>query len=309
MQITFTEINGFRGPIDYSHIFSGDPVEVLSGHDEMHACKIMLSQMYKCFPGCKVRNFSPKDINNEGIANVTLHIIADDNSFIVVNKALRKDCGSKTDLSGLTGYFSGIKEKIDQDKSDPLPVIAYYNAKDCKYDTDPYVKNFTDVFPRYRIYDPESVADVTTFKHFFNWFELAEDNERRMKCKLNQFELESNDVKFVRDILTKCSRHYDIETSVCPWSFTLSKKDDNSTVDIMEIDEAERFEILLFCDIASRIAEANIRDNKPIICRPEESTGIIMVDNMSMIIGEDKIEDFGKKLHEIFPNMQFLICK
>lgn len=301
----------------------------------LYGISVLLSQFYKHFPGCSVRNFSDQDVRIETNTQRAdyLHVGLDliptndderrkmpDNTQHIPVDMLKKGNATNmqrtSELKAISDFSLAFKKDIDEDRQVSLPIIAYYGTERGQIKPVERRRNFNDVFPRWEIYKPDSLESATDFKRFFTWFERNEDLERREQ--LRQFQqngsaqYSSHVLNAVREALNRLFPGYlrnpRVETS--PLRFVMDDiSDPGNNVErrLERMSDGYRITIALVADIASRMAEANSSMEASGVADPLNANGIVMIDEIDLHLHPKLQREILYKLTGIFPNIQFIV--
>lgn len=186
-----------------------------------------------------------------------------------------------------------------------LPLFAYYGTGRGQFQVPERRRGFQQVFERWDCYK-SAINPETDFKRFFGWFDLMEDQERRDREKLRDFNYKSPVLNAVRRALSEIVTSYRnprIETR--PLRFIMDRVDqDGSTHElrIEQLSEGYKIVIAMVADLAARMAEAN-----PDMDNPLNSTGIVLVDEVDLHLHPRWQRDILSQLTKVFPNIQFVV--
>lgn len=186
-----------------------------------------------------------------------------------------------------------------------LPLFAYYGTGRGQFQVPERRRGFQQAFERWDCYK-SAINPETDFKRFFGWFDLMEDQERRDREKLRDFNYKSPVLNAVRRALSEIVTSYRnprIETR--PLRFIMDRVDqDGSTHElrIEQLSEGYKIVIAMVADLAARMAEAN-----PDMDNPLNSTGIVLIDEVDLHLHPRWQRDILSQLTKVFPNIQFVV--
>lgn len=186
-----------------------------------------------------------------------------------------------------------------------LPLFAYYGTGRGQFQVPERRRGFQQAFERWDCYK-SAINPETDFKRFFGWFDLMEDQERRDREKLRDFNYKSPVLNAVRRALSEIVTSYRnprIETR--PLRFIMDRVDqDGSTHElrIEQLSEGYKIVIAMVADLAARMAEAN-----PDMDNPLNSTGIVLVDEVDLHLHPRWQREILSQLTKVFPNIQFVV--
>lgn len=186
-----------------------------------------------------------------------------------------------------------------------LPLFAYYGTGRGQFQVPERRRGFQQAFERWDCYK-SAINPETDFKRFFGWFDLMEDQERRDREKLRDFNYKSPVLNAVRRALSEIVTSYRnprIETR--PLRFIMDRVDqDGSTHElrIEQLSEGYKIVIAMVADLAARMAEAN-----PDMDNPLNSTGIVLIDEVDLHLHPRWQRNILSQLTKVFPNIQFVV--
>lgn len=303
----------------------------------LYGISVLLSQFYKHFPGCSVRNFSDEDVrivtntrradylhvgidliptNDDerrkiGLFDETQHIPVDIFKKGNATKMLRT-----SELKAISDFSLAFKNEIDEDVQVALPIIAYYGTERGQIKPVERRRNFNDVLPRWEIYKSDSLESATDFKRFFTWFERNEDLERREQLRQikqgGSTQYSSHVLNAVREALNRLFPDYlrNPRVEISPLRFVMddiSDPEKNVERRLERMSDGYRITIALVADIASRMAEANPSMESSGVADPLNANGIVMIDEIDLHLHPKLQREILHKLTAIFPNVQFIV--
>jgi predicted ATP-binding protein involved in virulence len=305
----------------------------------LYGCSVLLSQFYKHFPNCSVRNFTENDVRN--ISNERksdyLHVgitivptnpevseymdcdVVDAKEQISVQmykKGNETDSTPPSELKAISDYSLRIKTKIDNNEAVALPVIAYYGTERGQIKPVERRRDFNEIFPRWDIYRADSLDSATDFKRFFTWFERNEDLERREQLqqlkRTGTSTYSSHVLDAVRSALNRLFPDYlqnpRVETSPLRFVMDDIRNPDNPIEHRLErMSDGYRITIALVADIAARLAEANPSREVSGLDDPLQANGVVMIDEIDLHLHPKLQREILARLTGIFPNVQFIV--
>ena len=186
-----------------------------------------------------------------------------------------------------------------------LPVFAYYGIGRGQFKVPERKRGFQQVFERWDCYK-SAINPETDFKRFFGWFDLMEDEERRTREKLRDFDYQSPVLQSVRKALSEFVPELGnprIETR--PLRFVMDRTDSNGNcheLRIEQLSEGYKIVIAMVADLAARMAEAN-----PEMENPLEGPGIVLVDEIDLHLHPQWQRVIITQLASVFKNIQFVV--
>ena len=305
----------------------------------LYGCSVLLSQFYKHFPNCSVRNFTENDVRN--ISNERksdyLHVgitivptnpevseymdcdVVDAKEQISVQmykKGNETDTTPPSELKAISDYSLRIKTKIDNNEAVALPVIAYYGTERGQIKPVERRRDFNEIFPRWDIYRADSLDSATDFKRFFTWFERNEDLERREQLqqlkRTGTSTYSSHVLDAVRSALNRLFPDYlqnpRVETSPLRFVMDDIRNPDNPIEHRLErMSDGYRITIALVADIAARLAESNPSREVSGLDDPLHANGVVMIDEIDLHLHPKLQREILARLTDIFPNVQFIV--
>lgn len=264
------------------------------------------------FPGISDFQLNDLDvhINRHGRRAQYLTVDAElsDKDFVMKSIRYRKGTQNtpKTNYEHLKQAAIAQKDAILAGESNiELPIFAYYGTGRGQFQVPERRRGFQQMFERWDCYK-SAINPETDFKRFFGWFDLMEDQERRDREKLRDFNYRSPVLNAVRRALSEivdCYKNPRIETR--PLRFIMDRIDhDGSTHElrIEQLSEGYKIVIAMVADLAARMSEAN-----PDMDNPLNATGIVLVDEIDLHLHPRWQRDILKQLTNMFPNVQFIV--
>ncbi len=264
------------------------------------------------FPGISDFQLNDLDvhINRHGRRAQYLTVDAElsDKEFVMKSIRYRKGTQNtpKTNYEHLKQAAIAQKDAILAGESNiELPIFAYYGTGRGQFQVPERRRGFQQMFERWDCYK-RAINPETDFKRFFGWFDLMEDQERRDREKLRDFNYRSPVLNAVRRALSEivdCYKNPRIETR--PLRFIMDRIDhDGSTHElrIEQLSEGYKIVIAMVADLAARMSEAN-----PDMDNPLNATGIVLVDEIDLHLHPRWQRDILKQLTNVFPNVQFIV--
>lgn len=264
------------------------------------------------FPGISDFQLNDLDvhINRHGRRAQYLTVDAElsDKEFVMKSIRYRKGTQNtpKTNYEHLKQAAIAQKDAILAGESNiELPIFAYYGTGRGQFQVPERRRGFQQMFERWDCYK-SAINPETDFKRFFGWFDLMEDQERRDREKLRDFNYRSPVLNAVRRALSEivdCYKNPRIETR--PLRFIMDRIDhDGSTHElrIEQLSEGYKIVIAMVADLAARMSEAN-----PDMDNPLNATGIVLVDEIDLHLHPRWQRDILKQLTNVFPNVQFIV--
>ncbi len=192
---------------------------------------------------------------------------------------------------------------------------AYANADNQVVNLPIYVnygvnRSVVDVPLRIRkahIFDPlyayeNAVQSKVDFRTFFEWFRNREDyeNEIRVNQDINFSDQQLKSVRKAVETLLGWEDYSNLCVKRNPLGMKISKN--GIAFDIRQLSDGEKCALALVGDLARRAAMAN-----PYSANPLETTGIVLIDEVELHLHPTWQRRIVPTLHDIFPQIQFLI--
>ena len=193
---------------------------------------------------------------------------------------------------------------LNGERNVELPIFAYYGTGRGHFSVPERRRGFQQTFDRWDCYK-NAINPETDFKRFFGWFDLMEDEERRTKERLKNFDYRSPVLEVVRRALSEIVSSYKnprIETR--PLRFIMDRVDGNESHElrIEQLSDGYKIIIAMVADLAARMAEAN-----PDMDNPLDSTGIVLIDEIDLHLHPRWQREILCKLTRVFKNIQFVV--
>lgn len=264
------------------------------------------------FPGINDFQLSDMDvhINRQGRRAKYLTVDAELSDDGTIMKSLRFRKGThpapKSNFEQVKLAAIAKKEAIlAGERNIELPIFAYYGTGRGQFRVPERRRIFPQTFERWDCYK-SALNPETDFKRFFGWFDLMEDQERRDKEKLRDFNYQSPVLNAVRTALSEVVHSYKnprIETR--PLRFIMDRVDNDGSsheLRIEQLSEGYKIIIAMVADLAARMAEANPEKEHPL-----QATGIVLIDEVDLHLHPRWQRDILKQLTQVFPNIQFIV--
>ena len=166
------------------------------------------------FPGISDFQLSDLDvhINRQGRRAKFLTVEAEFSDGEAQMRSVRYRKGThntpKTNYEQLKQAAIVKKESIlAGDSNVELPIFAYYGTGRGQFQVPERRRKLQQVYDRWDCYN-NAINPKTDFKRFFGWFDLMEDEERRTKEKLRDFNYKSPVLSAVRSALSEIVPYY-----------------------------------------------------------------------------------------------------
>lgn len=264
------------------------------------------------FPGIADYQLSDLDVhidrNGHRAQYLTVDAELSDNDIVMKSVRYRKGMHTppKANYESLKQNAIAKKEAIIAGEKDvELPIFAYYGTGRGQFQVPERRRGFQQTFERWDCYK-SAINPETDFKRFFGWFDLMEDQERRDREKVRDFNYSSpvlNAVRMALSMVVDCYRNPRIETR--PLRFIMDRVDDDGSTHelrIEQLSEGYKIVISMVADLAARMAEAN-----PGMQNPLSTTGIVLIDEVDLHLHPRWQREILIQLTNVFPNIQFIV--
>ena len=263
------------------------------------------------FPGISDFQLSDLDvhINSKGKRSeyLTVEAVLSESDKSFTCKRYRKGTSNppRASYEELKEDANEKKNAINEGKDIELPVFAYYGTGRGRFHVPERKRGFKQTFERWDCYKSAILPD-TDFKRFFEWFDLMEDDERREREKLRDFDYKSPVLECVRTALSKIVEKYSTPRIMTkPLRFVMDRVESDGScheLRIEQLSEGYKIVIAMVADLAARMAEANPKKENPL-----ETTGIVLIDEVDLHLHPKWQRKILKQLSSVFPNIQFIV--
>lgn len=275
---------------------------------------LLISPFMSQFPGLSDKMISDWDIhyNRDGRMSDYLEIksrFVTDEGVVVNESRTRKGLkkAPDSDLKDIKQLAQDLKDRIVAgDKDVELPIFAYYGTGRGRINAPERKRNFQKSFERWDCYN-NALTPSTDFKSFFAWFDLMEDEERRMRERIRDFDYKLPALEAVRKALSNFvgEKYHTPRIELHPLRFVMTEdcgERRSRTLRIEQMSDGYKIIIAMVADIASRMAEAN-----PSMPDPLQSSGIILIDEIDLHLHPRWQRVVVNQLNDTFPNIQFIL--
>lgn len=203
-------------------------------------------------------------------------------------------------------YFSSLREEAIESDDKSLPVLIYYpcNRSDLAMKMR-LSKQREDLSDKYKVYD-NALESVAKFDDFFIWFRDREDRENAEKITLfdkgDSTNIYSDSyLDAVRNAILAFAPGFDTIRISKERNRMLAKKG-GEEIDVSNLSDGEKSIIVMFGDIARRLAMANPGNRNPL-----DGDGIILIDEIELHLHPSWQRKIINVLSSTFPHCQFII--
>ncbi len=193
----------------------------------------------------------------------------------------------------------------------PLPFVAAYGTERSVVAVPLRRRDFREGFQRLEALDA-SLRTRTRFKEVFEWFVVAEDEERRQRERLRDFDYRLPALEWVRGAIERAGLHCKnprIETKPSLRMLVDFEHGDGAleAIDIAALSDGYRTHFALVVDIARRMVQLNPSDDLADERRGTNSEAVILVDEIDLHLDPTWQATVVKGLRDAFPRAQFIL--
>jgi predicted ATP-binding protein involved in virulence len=193
----------------------------------------------------------------------------------------------------------------------PLPLVAAYGTERAVMDVPLRKRSFRSEFDRLGALD-DSLRPRTQFKTVFEWFVVAEDEERRERERRRDFNYRHPPLEWVRGAIERARlrcHNPRIETKPNLRMLVDFEHADGSTeaLDIAALSDGYRTHFALIVDIAQRMVQLNPSDDLAAPDRGTNSEGVILIDEVDLHLDPTWQASVVRGLRDAFPRAQFVL--
>lgn len=212
----------------------------------------------------------------------------------------------QSDVKEVKAYAENMRNLIMHGERVGLPILAYYGTGRGQIKAPERKRGFQKVFYQWDCYN-SSLEASTDFKRFFAWYDMMEDEERRERESRRDFNYHSTMLQVVRRAIEAfVDRKYrNPHIEIHPLRFVMDEYENGvkkRELRLEQFSDGYKIIIAMVADIASRMAEGN-----PGIENPLEASGVILIDEIDLHLHPKWQREILRKLHEVFPNVQFVV--
>ncbi|RYE41427.1 MAG: DUF2813 domain-containing protein [Hyphomicrobiales bacterium] len=199
----------------------------------------------------------------------------------------------------------------DADTAPPLPLVAAYGTERAVVALPLRKRDFQEDFHRLSALDG-SLKTSTRFKSVFEWFVVAEDEERRERERRKDFSYHHPPLEWVRGAVMRaglrCQRPR-IETRPNLRMMVDLKHPDDSLeeIDIASLSDGYRTHFALIVDIARRMVQLNPSDDLKSPDRGTNTEAVILIDEIDLHLDPTWQARVVQGLRDAFPRAQWVL--
>lgn len=274
----------------------------------------MVSPFVSVFPGNKLSQFADEDVhitaNNKrsDYLLVEASIVTDSQAVPLNIVRTRKGAISApdSDIKPLKAYAESLYQEIRDGKDATLPILAYYSTERGRIVAPERKRSFQKVFERWDCYNGALEAQAS-FKRFFSWFDLMEDEERRKREEVRDWNYKYKPLEVVREALSRFigDTYSNPRILTSPLRFVVDEttgENEKREIRIELMSDGFRNVTAMVADIASRMAEANPDSEHPL-----DEPGIILIDEIDLHLHPTWQRKILRQLTDTFRGVQFIV--
>ncbi len=193
----------------------------------------------------------------------------------------------------------------------PIPLVAAYGTERAVVDVPLRKRDFKNQFERLGALD-KSLRTNTRFKAVFEWFVVAEDEERRERERRKDFNYRLPTLEWIRAAVDRAGlrcKNPRIETKPSLRMLVDFVHADSSLepLDITALSDGYRTHFALVVDIARRMVQLNPSDDLAAKDRGTNSEAVILIDEIDLHLDPTWQATVVKGLRDAFPRAQFIL--
>lgn len=192
----------------------------------------------------------------------------------------------------------------------PIPLVAAYGTERAVVAVPLRKRDFKKEFHRLGALD-ESLRTNTRFKTVFEWFVVAEDEERRERLGRKDFDYRYPALQWIRGAVERAGLHCKnprIETQPLRMVVDFEHSDGSlEALDIASLSDGYRTHFSLVIDVARRMVQLNPSDDLNAPDRGTNSEAIILIDEIDLHLDPTWQGTVVRGLREAFPRAQFIL--
>lgn len=277
----------------------------------LDTASVLLSPFVGSFPGNSTKNFKESDVHikaNNTLADylqASMTLQDNDNTFTISRPRKGLVNAPQSEIKEIKAYAENLKKLISNNECVNLPILAYYGTGRGQIKAPERKRGFQKVFAQWDCYNTALEAS-TDFKRFFAWYDMMEDEERRERERQRNFSYTSPILSSVRQAIENfvAPKYKNPHIEIHPLRFVLEECNGQETRELRleQFSDGYKIIIAMVADIASRMAEGNPSAENPLQC-----SGIILIDEIDLHLHPTWQRSILRKLHEVFPNVQFIV--
>ncbi len=277
----------------------------------LDTASVLLSPFVGSFPGNSTKNFKESDVHiksNNTLADylqASMTLQNDGHTFTISRPRKGLTNAPQSEIKEIKSYAESLKKRISDNESVNLPILAYYGTGRGQIKAPERKRGFQKVFAQWDCYNTALEAS-TDFKRFFAWYDMMEDEERREREHQRNFSYTSPILSSVRQAIENfvAPKYKNPHIDIHPLRFVLEecKGQETRELRLEQFSDGYKIIIAMVADIASRMAEGNPTAENPLL-----GSGIILIDEIDLHLHPTWQRSILRKLHEVFPSVQFIV--
>jgi predicted ATP-binding protein involved in virulence len=192
----------------------------------------------------------------------------------------------------------------------PIVLVAAYGTERAVVDVPLRKRDFKKEFHRLNALD-DSLRTNTRFKTVFEWFVLAEDEERREQGRRKDFNYRHPALEWIRGAVAHAGLHCkNPRIEIQPLRMVVDFEHSDGpleTLDIASLSDGYRTHFSLVVDVARRMVQLNPSDDLNAPDRGTKSEAIILIDEIDLHLDPTWQATVVKGLRDAFPRAQFVL--
>ncbi|WAM25165.1 AAA family ATPase [Myxococcus sp. NMCA1] len=192
----------------------------------------------------------------------------------------------------------------------PIPLVAAYGTERAMVDVPLRQRDFKKEFHRLGALD-NSLRTNTRFKTVFEWFVVAEDEERREQGRRKDFNYRNPTLEWIRGTVARAGlncKNPRIETQ--PLRMVVDFKHSDGSLEVLDIaalSDGYRTHFSLIVDVARRMVQLNPSDDLSAKNRGTNSEAVILIDEIDLHLDPTWQATVVKGLRDAFPRAQLVL--
>jgi predicted ATP-binding protein involved in virulence len=192
----------------------------------------------------------------------------------------------------------------------PIPLVAAYSNERARLDVPPRELALERDLSRFHGLD-QSLSAKARFKSVFEWFQVAEDEERRERERRQDFKYRLPDLEWVRRVVRKAElRCLNPRLETRPLRMVVDFDHGNGeieTLDVNALSDGYRTQFSLVVDLARRMVQLNPSPDLDDRDRGTNTRAVVLIDEIDLHLDPSWQGRVVKGLIEAFPNTQFIL--
>lgn len=191
-----------------------------------------------------------------------------------------------------------------------IPLVASYGNERAVVEIPLRERDFSKELERFGALDQALLA-TTRFKAVFEWFRVMEDEERRQRENLRDFNFRLPELQWVRQAVADAElriRNPRIETRPIRMHVDFDREDgETESLDIKSLSDGYRTHFALVVDIARRMVQLNPTADLEDPERGTRSPAVVLIDEVDLHLDPTWQARVVPGLLKAFPNAQFIL--